>query len=196
LFICNAFFTKKAYKKIPVIGETEIYLNNSEEMLVFDAISGTILNRYPLKSIDYKIDNEYIFSYNSSKVEKRLKDSGKLIWDICVNPKKIIVLQDSILHIDRSSKLCSIDKKNGKMEWQSDWKGYTIKEVEEEGQNYIIKRNDNSIFVVDKNTGEKLWYKPSERTILGPKRQSFKIYNDVLILCSDQKTFNAYKLPD
>lgn len=174
-----------------VINDNKVFFNNYERTKVLNAKTGEIVTEYPLSFSSYFIADNYLYTINvnSGKVSCVDASNGKVIWKKVFNSSSNIrIIKENLFTLDFKNKtMKKVNRFNGKALWETKWGSY-IGKAFETNQYDIIQDDYWLIYVINKDTGEKLWRYPQQLNEV-----KWNIYQHYLVIADGSKII-AYDL--
>lgn len=181
----------------PVIIGEKMYLkveNDKRKILVFNPHNGDILNKYNIYVSFIFSDGKDLYGNGKEYVYKIDSDTGEIIWKYKEKAYEIL-FSNKYVYFQSSTKpvFYKLNKLTGNKVWKIDLFDITlnIKKVISTKKYDILEREDGAIFVLDKNTGEKLW---KFKKTVDCDKQNWTVYNGILIISDGANKIYGYKL--
>jgi outer membrane protein assembly factor BamB len=165
--------------------DKQIYFNNVVSTKVIDEKNGKVLSEFPLHATRISFFDKNLYSFLAGEnVQSVDAVNGNVVWNAEVNTGAIFILNDSIFLIDKSKhELKKLDGFTGNLIWRTSWNNQKVKRIEEINKYNIIQDADDSIYLVNKSSGDKLW---SFSETLDSKKMFWSQYDKYLFI-SDGK---------
>lgn len=171
--------------------DKQIYFNNVVSTKVFDEKNGKVLSEFPLHATRISFFDKNLYSFIAGKnVQSVDAVNGNVVWNAEVNTGAIFILNDSIFLIDKSKhELKKLDRFTGNLIWRTSWNNQKVKRIEEINKYNIIQDADDSIYLVNKSSGDKLW---SFSETLNSKKMFWSQYNRYLFISNGKDKIYIY----
>jgi len=135
----------------------KIYIKGGKNnLVVLDINTGEVLNDFYVKIASPEVqDKNYIYTGLLEKIDKENAEKQHVIYEKNSSLYDVILDGDYICYYSNS--LTKANKENGVFLWNTYFEGYAIRHIGIAKKYIIIKLEDEKIFIIDKETGDKLF---------------------------------------
>ncbi|MFW6243316.1 MAG: hypothetical protein ACOC2W_04065 [bacterium] len=180
----------------PILLDGKVYLQIDENIVIFNPYNGKIIDDFLIDVSEIYTDGKSLYANTPELLMKINKDTGDILWQL---KSKVISFSfkydENHIYFESAKQplFIKIDKNTGSIIWKSDLRDFSfdIKKVSSTSKYDIIERNDGYIFILDKNTGEKLW---RFNNTVDKENLGWKVYDNKLIIFDGLNKFYAYDL--
>lgn len=158
------------------------------KLLVLDPIDGSILEKHNSKVYTpFIIENDYIYTRQLKKVNRI---TGEIIWEN-EDDLDLMHIGNKYIYGNSPISLFSIDKESGVKNWETIF-GKMIHNVKTSEKYVVVRREDGKTFILDKETGKKLWKFDSEEVYLS--LEPMIVIGNALIVFTGDGTIYCFDL--
>ncbi|KAB3524799.1 PQQ-like beta-propeller repeat protein [Alkaliphilus serpentinus] len=170
-----------------IIDKGKVYTSNLGELLVFDAYTGKVLKKFDIGVYTpFLIDGNYIYAKGPKKVDL---STGEILWSVDIG--SILEVDEDGLYIIYSGFLYRLGKETGEELWKNDFGELRPFLVRTTPKYVIVSRFDDEVFILDKDTGEKLWRFGNNTE---ENANTFLVHDEILYIFTTEGTLYSLDL--